>query len=609
MKVIFKFAMTQCNFKDSHLESQYRTVAALLLRVRGGKENLDLAKEYYTKNIKQASKNEPELFYSLLGLAECHLPSTLNAENEKDAYEKVLQYVDKALALRSAETGPLRPSLDNGRCADAFIVKARAHHRLNCRDQAVQSYTQALQENFDSTSKNLMILSSLVDLYSEMGNDAKIFNALGSQSTALKVEWILTENKAKVLRQAGVKAGRVDFVIQLYEDAIAHCQQRVYTRLSLQLDLALIYRCDARATKMAGIILRQVEEDSENTHEHGITSRAFPHRVDIMHETCNMSNNKAIKSGVILDLENLIKKYEDTPIVDSYHLAYACLVLAKLHRHMDQNDRCKMRARQAFKLCVADLEDTVVSNDMNAFQLMSKLLMLVDLKQEAQVMASLAFSNVNVPPDEPISSQQDDHFTIETNDETSRDASPDNTSPANASIEYQGDHNAEPTEAMDPGDHIPKPSQNALDGLTPELCREEGLMREEDEYEKATEEMMDYYRNQDLAGYSYIECDGSCETPNIDNWDFQGKKWYMCLDCQEIDFCEDCYRKQMEFYKGEGQGFLFKRCWAGHNYLERPIDNWLGVKNGFIRIGGRKREWNKWFEGIKDQWERKIDCI
>ena len=104
-----------------------------------------------------------------------------------------------------------------------------------------------------------------------------------------------------------------------------------------------------------------------------------------------------------------------------------------------------------------------------------------------------------------------------------------------------------------------------------------------------------------------ITCDGVCSPMvTMDTFEAQGKKFIICLDCADTDFCEDCYEKQVIFFDKGEDGFWFKCCWTRHEYLMGPIDGWLGVKNGVIHIGNQKLQWADWLLYVKGRWKRKI---
>lgn len=87
-----------------------------------------------------------------------------------------------------------------------------------------------------------------------------------------------------------------------------------------------------------------------------------------------------------------------------------------------------------------------------------------------------------------------------------------------------------------------------------------------------------------------------------------------CLDCMDVDFCEACHMKQINFFDKGEDGFWFKCCWARHEYLQGPIDGWLGVKNGFIYMENQvedkveiyKVQFGDWLTSVESRWKKRI---
>lgn len=112
-----------------------------------------------------------------------------------------------------------------------------------------------------------------------------------------------------------------------------------------------------------------------------------------------------------------------------------------------------------------------------------------------------------------------------------------------------------------------------------------------------------------------ISCDGDCD-PSVEMLSFepQGPKLMYCLDCMDTEFCVPCYKQQINFFDKGENGFWFKGCWARHEYLQAPIDGWLGVKDGFIYVEKRdedpveirKVQWEDWLISVQCRWKKRL---
>lgn len=108
-----------------------------------------------------------------------------------------------------------------------------------------------------------------------------------------------------------------------------------------------------------------------------------------------------------------------------------------------------------------------------------------------------------------------------------------------------------------------------------------------------------------------ISCSGPCMNPPIEVKSFgpkpKSEKMYRCLDCADVQYCEPCYQTQIKFYDNYEEGFWYKSCWARHRFISMPIDQWMGVKDGVIRIGKKEKLWKDWLLSVKSRWKRRMN--
>ena len=126
---------------------------------------------------------------------------------------------------------------------------------------------------------------------------------------------------------------------------------------------------------------------------------------------------------------------------------------------------------------------------------------------------------------------------------------------------------------------------------------------------QAADELVDISIYQDLMDDEVLYCSGQCMDPGIEVRSFgpKSEKMYYCLDCADVQYCETCYQTQIKFYDNYEEGFWFKSCWARHRFISMPIDQWLGVKDGVIRIGKKEKLWKDWLLSVKSRWKRRMN--
>lgn len=120
--------------------------------------------------------------------------------------------------------------------------------------------------------------------------------------------------------------------------------------------------------------------------------------------------------------------------------------------------------------------------------------------------------------------------------------------------------------------------------------------------------------DQDLiVGSPGFTCNGPCRSPSFRNWEVDNTtgevapaQAFYCLDCYEVDLCSKCHAVQEAYYKHTGEGFWFKCCWGPHQYVQQPVEGWLGVKDGIIRVGDKRRPFKDWIEAVREKWRKKL---
>lgn len=731
---ILKYAQEN-GFSHPAKLSRVRTAIAILLLEKGsGIKERKKVKEYYEANLKHPGTSGPERFYSLLGLANYHSMSTMNDDNKnaeciKQSWENVKYFADQAITEKDIQKGPLGSKLNSERCYEAYLLKACALGELNDIPGAIESCKTALHLGMEYAPVMVHVLNKIVEFYTKTKQFDKLFDEVYQQSPLLKYMWLWDfryyyfANNSDPMRKAAVLTRRVESLIQLYEEAIGFWLRKEEFQIVaiLQYELSYIYRRDARVTKMAestlNSLIDEVLRDTDKM-KGGILQLAFPEMVDTLYEIysrASTDHESSIKVDIIRRLEKLIENLKRTAVVNPITLSAAIITLAKMLKSSGGNDlkAAKFHAEQAFNLCIADLEDSIESNDGDALYLLARILMFAGLQEKARVAISLYFSKVdeyNENEDDFIDEKDDSYSVSEHSANYTYDltgsmengnyisAPPTNIpitdSPGNgmaspmadsqASIsEYNSDQESDATSfdtEKDEAADLPRKSPESIrlmDHLqdSPKITNSDGQqdmdlkpiphlnekpkipetdlkatrpnppleqngadwkrdhndeippvektspppaepidpntnpMSDESQLANGTESNE---IDEDLRGDDEINCNGPCETPKLKKWSYapNAEPWYHCLDCKSVDLCSTCYDTQLKYFQGQGEGFWFKSCWAEHEFIKMPIENWRGVKNGVIRIGERRQlPWKDWIASVKKDWKTQLDKI
>ncbi|RAL59829.1 hypothetical protein DID88_000458 [Monilinia fructigena] len=376
----------------------------------------------------------PEVFYSILGLTEYHMISMMNddkknAESMRQGWENVKSLADQAIKEKDIQKGPLGSELNSGRCYQAYYFKANAMAKLNDVPGAIENYKAALNLGMEYAPIMVYVLDKIVQLYAQAKQYDKLFDEVYQQSPLLKYIWLWAfrrkyfANKSDPLRKAAVLTRRIENLTQLYEEAIGFWLRKEEFQIAaiLKCELSYIYRRDARVTKMAENTMNSlVDEVLRNTNKMkgGILQLAFPQMVDMLYEIYSRASpdcESSTKVDIILRLEKLIDNLKRTDVIAPIKLSRGIITLATMLKSSGGNGlkAAKRQAEQAFNVCIADLEDSIASNDGAALYLLARILMFADLQEKARVAISLYFSKVDeYNENEDFMDQKDDSSRV-----------------------------------------------------------------------------------------------------------------------------------------------------------------------------------------------------
>jgi hypothetical protein len=666
--MVLKFA-NDWHAKDSATLARIRIAVALLLNSSTDVQDREKAAELYNLNLEPNNDTPgPEKFNSYVGLADFFKTPISDTESQEERairWGDVIKYCDLALEQLEEERGALGSELDNQRCTTAFWLKADFERKRGNTSIALDTCKKALAPHMlEHTDELLDFLTMIVDIHGEEGEHTKIIRAVIECPFDMKVKWLWLRSdnftgKSDSLRKAAVLTRRVDSLIQLYDASIIHWQRRNWWKAQiLAVELAVIYRCDARATKMAEVLLGKILENvKEKLSESSSTASnviqfAFPEMADVLAEKFSVAWDQASKTAVARQLDEMIAYFAPKGVVSTMKVAEARLTLAKLWRGLGNFQKARLEADKAFDSCVEELQDTDTSNDHDALRIFGKVLMFLKLEVDAGIALSLQNSDVSA---RSIESDSSSHFsgaeplaTDENNGSVKDDTpvepptqlignSPNTEKNQNLNIITNGVKGSKAV-AVDSDITVTDVQTQSNPTLSPE---KENIRIQDAHSTEAKEESATLSTNEDgslvqpvvdervqaavapaqavsdkkvvaewpqdlIPEESWnLQCNGPCPATEKQVLNTQ---LYTCLDCYEVDLCAVCYKEQMKFFDLEemGEGFWFKCCWAKHEFITWPIEEWHGTKDGVIRISIKQKLFSSWLEAVKKKWKREL---
>jgi hypothetical protein len=579
----------------------------------------------------------PEKFLSYVGLAEYYAsppPNTELQEATKARWENVIHNSDLALQQRIYEKEALGSELDNERCTMVYWLKAMAQHELAkhepSQDQfALQTCMMAMApgqlEYTTSNTKYLDILTLMITIHATKKKKMKkghfaILSLIRNCPSNVRAEWLWHCFEKDPLRRAAVMTRRIDFLIQVYEEAIAyHAKQNEWFGvLFLTTELSYIYRRDAQVTGMAEIALEKLIIEAKNNMTklnappmYVVYYYVFPYLVDLLYEKYHVAKSQKEKENEMTKLKQLVEDLGSTSFIEQGFLAGSLLTLAKMLRGCGRIEDARTQAKRAFNICMEDLQDTFTYNDSSAFRLLGKILMFVELESDAQIALSLQFSEVDKTHED--SQNEPVETSPTTNNATAfvavngNDSNLQNT--AGELSKAQSDKNSIESEPIGKNDDAQEPQQQQdPNGIGPETTEgsKEGV--EKSQRNISNEKTINPWSEDLIPETSRrIVCNGPCGKGFENYWD--GTNIYFCTDCYEVDFCSECHAQQVRYHTKMGDGFWYKCCWAEHKYIKQPVEGWRGVQNGVIRIGCKQKPFKLWLQAVKEKWIVKLAAI
>ncbi|RAL03459.1 uncharacterized protein BO80DRAFT_376466 [Aspergillus ibericus CBS 121593] len=591
----------QC--RDSRTRfAQARLAAALLLYESSNKQDRDYALFLYDKNRHLDDSMCAEKLYSLLGLAEHYVPRHGSFDAPTTNWMKVKEYAEEALKCWKDSDAALRPNFNAERCKSVYMLHAKACMALCDTKLARKTCQDALSNKFLRNSRALgYFLTVLVQIYADQEAHSSIIQTiqdqLENQPPYFIPAWLMNRsrqtNKDDRLRRAAVATGNVELVIQIYDRAICYWASRgLFHETCVMLsELATIYRQDCHAIRMAEDILNRILDvmlkDDALQVDSKLLSIIIMERFDIYYDRYSKARNKTAKEPLCQAANALIADVRVADVIESSTKASVLITLAKMWRGIGFKYRAYEHADQAFKLCIADLEDWVDDNDMAAFRALTKVLHFAGLTKDAGIAASLIFDRANANALQV--SEEEYQNTL-----SSAILGGDMRRPV--SVDGWMALKVDPVNDGHPGD--PSSPQSPTSNFSTDRTNDEAPTTAATTPCNGSIQSIDV----DEGNGSMLQCMGPCRKEKLTQWELDSPPWYLCLDCPSTDYCSECYNTRDAHRHSQAKGLWSKVCWGKHTLIQQPVSGWKGVKDGVIRVGSSSRGVKDWMMDMKERW-------
>lgn len=495
-------------------------------------------------------------------------------EKAEDPLEKVNSYAamarilingnpEKAYKYANLCIENLEPSMPPWIQRSSNVTKARIEVKLEKFEAAAQTYTQAKLVDPDGLTTG-DVLDEEISMFSKDQERKGFMDILKKWSPLERLTWMawehedLGDERHRVIRDAAIKAGETDFLIQVYEESIKYLDN-VNAAAPLRCDLAVAHLEVHDDPAAARKVLDEVLDSGSAGWPYAVTDelpymtlgKAVSLQSEMIYRLFRESRDPEVKRELLESLEGILMRPLSLD-VPSYADTFSFLRLANMARmylKMGPAREAHKNLQGVIDKCINALSDEVAWND--AFNLVFLAIALSvmagaikngdKLTRMARILVSAQFSRLTPEPEDE-----------DENDESGNEPE-------------ESEENVEP--ATDDSD------EKEL-----EVPTNEGDLAE------------------DFDGRS---CDGPCIPQKRFHW-WGNRSAYQCLICFDGFLCEECYEKRQAANKGEPLNCRHF-CGQDHEYIKVPIEGWKGVKDGKVIIEGEEPvEFQELLRQIKD---------
>lgn len=531
-------------------------------------------------------------------------------ENEMTCDEECGRWNREALDAANRATGyaeGLSPSdLDDAKLQlvvrDAWMLKAKAEIVLGDSSNTVAYCEKAAAVcRKDHTMWHFNLFTPL----GEMKKWATYIDAVKALCIHKEYFWMYLEHYGKGLQTAAIATGQAEWLLDMYrETAMTEELRGIHSTILIQ--WASFYQVigTSDAILKAKVLLNKVVDS------HGmmqtVTQASFC-LSDILLEEFRHTTRPGEKMAAYREMQDLMRRIKEAMGTEFDPTQSQTMIpLAHMMRKMDAFE-FQQSLERTFSGCVEALTDDVGWNDKLSMRVLARVLALVGLERDAQIVATCQVYVINLE----IFQRENDWKEIYTDDDAS-------------SVEYRsgesddgdasGSDYGEPEANTEPVGNEPEPP--ASSELDEEKQDDKNPESESGETEE-TGEGGDGSEAGDADGeiatghLNWVGAPIFCKGCEIETSDWTTGPVHLCYYCAEVDLCQKCFDKRAKKISGEPIEDEEWRlpCPDGHRHIQAPIEGWESLWEGVLTIDGEKLPFSQWLLELKEKrwpeaWER-----
>lgn len=505
-------------------------------------------------------------------------------ENDDEAYEIIKSALTETIDISSTLV------------RRALVTRAKIESSQSMIDDAMASYKAArlAEPNTPMLGSDLQdLLETLVS--SMYHKPAVIVDAVKSWSPIERVAWMTWKYDSEgpdhnAFQRACGRAKETEFMISAYKEVI-DLLDAVDAGAPLRCDLAIAQWRTCGNMSAAKELCNEILNSNSDGSDYNFTGCTVASLMvdtinllsDILYEEFRTTANPQRKAELIEELKGIM----DRPLVHSISSwkslsAQHKLVLSRMVKKMGPRLEYQRGLQAAFDVSYEALFDNVNWNDAESSRSLAMVLSVMGgFEKEARILVSAVFSNLDKALGEDIKVDGEKEHGV--SDKLQLESSADDED----SEEEEGLNTGEDNED-DEDDEDDKDDKN-----------------DKNDEDNGEDDNSSWPSDaEDVDGEVVRICDGECEESEIRAW--EGRTWYFCMICADVDLCEECYQKRQK-YNEDAPAILAtvgsNYCGANHKYLKGPIEGWQGIKNGMLRLEGEEpvnfKDWLKELKEVK----------
>ncbi|KAL6365743.1 hypothetical protein LRP88_00318 [Fusarium phalaenopsidis] len=433
------------------------------------------------------------------------------------------------------------------------VTKARIEVKLEKFEAAAQTYTQA--KLVDPNGLTIGdVLDEEIAIFSKDQERKGFMDILKKWSPLERLTWMAWQHETmgpdrhRVIRDAAIKAGETDFLIQMYEESIKYLDN-VNAGAPLRCDLAVAHLEVHDDPAAARKVLDEVLDSGSTGWPYAVTDeppestlqRAVGHQSEMIYRLFRQSCDPEVKRELLESLEGVLMRPLplDVSLYYGTFLFLRLVTMARMYLKMGPAREAHKNLQGVIDNCINALGDKVGWNDSLNLSFLATALSIMagavkngdKLIRMARILVSAQFSRLTPDPEDE-------------------------------------------SEGGGLGDESGSESEESEENVEPAA-------------EDSDEEELELPTNEgDLLGEFVRACDGPC-IPNKHFCWWGDRSAYQCLICFDGFLCEECYEKRQAANKGEPLNCRHF-CGQDHEYIKVPIEGWKGVKDGKVMIEGEE---------------------